>query len=286
MRNWKRNKTSLAFVLSTAGLLSAAHAAHAKPEENVSKHHDSIGTADARAAITSRAAQGTLRFKILVGGSGEAVGTWGRVSDHRKSNFVMRFGTGNWRGEQFIFDGEKTFFAAATASHERSDFGKFVGGQDFIVKEGLLGGVLSTGWALQNLDPNHARLEFAGLKKIDGHELHCIEYFSKSRTEMTVKLYFDPETYHHVKTVYSVLTVPTGITNGIVNSAHVQNVRYTIEERFSDFQTENGITLPRHYDLQYSEELQNGSTRVYDWDMTADRINDNIGLDPKNFEIK
>ena len=281
-----RIRMSLAVMLTLAAFFPAAHAADAKAEEIVAKHLDSIGTAEARAAVTSRAAQGTLRFKILVGGSGEAVGTWGRVSDHRKSNFVMRFGTGNWRGEQFIFDGEKTFFAAATASHERSDFGKFAGGQDFIVKEGLLGGVLTTGWAVQNLDPNRAKLEYAGLKKIDGHELHCIEYFSKNGTEMTVKLYFDPATYRHVKTVYSVLTVPTGITNGIVNSAHVQNVRYTIEERFSDFQTENGITLPHHYDLQYSEELQNGSTRVYDWDMTADRINDNIGLDPKNFQIK
>ena len=281
-----RSRRSLTLILTLAALLSAAHAADAKPEEIVAKHLDSIGTADARAAITSRAAQGTLRFKILVGGSGEAVGSWGRVSDHRKSNFVMRFGTGNWRGEQFIFDGEKTFFAAATASHERSDFGAFAGGEDFIVKEGLLGGVLSTGWALLNLDPSRVRLEYLGLKKVDGRELQGIEYLSKNGTEMTVKLYFDPATYRHVKTVYSVLTVPSGITNGIVNSAHVQNVRYTIEERFTDFQTENGITLPHHYDLQYSEELQNGSTRVYDWDMTADKINDNIGLDPKNFQIK
>ncbi|MGA8646260.1 MAG: hypothetical protein WB628_05420, partial [Candidatus Sulfotelmatobacter sp.] len=62
--------------------------------------------------------------------------------------------------------------------------------------------------------------------------------------------------------------------------------RYTIEERFSDFQTDNGITLPHHYDLQYSQELQNGSTRVYDWDMTADRILTNLNLDPGNFAVK
>jgi hypothetical protein len=280
------NRNHLALALVIAALFSSANAADAKPEEIVAKHLDSIGAPDARAAITSRAAQGTLRFKILVGGSGEAVGSWGRVSDHRKSNFVMRFGNGNWRGEQFITDGEKTFFAAATASHERSDFGKFAGGQDFIVKEGLLGGVLSTGWALQNFDPHRVRLVYDGLKKIDGHELHCLEYFSKSGHDMTVKLYFEPDTYRHVKTVYSVLTVPSGIQNGIVNSAHVQDIRYTIEENFSDFQTANGITLPHHYNLQYSEELQNGTTRVYDWDMTADKISDNVGLDAKNFEIK
>jgi opacity protein-like surface antigen len=103
MRNRiNRRGKSLALAFAIAALLSAAYAANAKAAEIVAKHLDSIGTADARAAITSRAAQGTLRFKILVGGSGEAVGSWGRVSDHRKSNFVMRFGTGDWRGEHHL----------------------------------------------------------------------------------------------------------------------------------------------------------------------------------------
>ena len=281
-----RNARNLVLTLSLAGFFYSAHAADAKPEEIVAKHLDSIGTAEARSAIQSRAAQGTLRFKILVGGGGEAVGSWGRVSDHRKSKFVMRFGSGIWRGEQFIFDGEKTSFAAATSSHELSEFGHFIGGHDFIVKEGLLGGALSTAWALQNLDPNRVKLDYLGLKKIDGRELQGVQYVSKGGVDLTVKLYFDPETYRHVKTVYSVLTVPGGVRGGITVSSGQREVRYTIEERFSDFQTENGITLPRHYDLQYTEELQNGSTHIYDWDMTADKIVDNIGLDPGNFQIK
>ncbi|MFZ0772461.1 MAG: hypothetical protein WCA49_05440 [Candidatus Sulfotelmatobacter sp.] len=62
--------------------------------------------------------------------------------------------------------------------------------------------------------------------------------------------------------------------------------RYTIEERFSDFQADNGITLPRHYDLRYTQEPQNGASRAYDWDMTADKVLTNIPLDPANFQIK
>jgi len=46
-----------------------------------------------------------------------------------------------------------------------------VNSQDFIVKEGLLGGELSTAWALQNLDGNRVKIEYIGLKKVDGHEL-------------------------------------------------------------------------------------------------------------------
>ena len=102
---------------------------------------------------------------------------------------------------------------------------------------------------------------------------------------MIVKLYFDPETYRHAVTVYSVAISPN-MSHRITDSVNQQEIRYTIEERFSDFQTDNGITLPRRYDLQYTEELQNGSTNVNEWDMTADKVINNLDLDPKNFQIK
>ena len=86
-------------------------------------------------------------------------------------------------------------------------------------------------------------------------------------------------------TVYSVSVSPN-MGRNVTDSVNQQEIRYTIEERFGDFQSENGITLPHHYDLQYTQELQSGSTRVYDWDMSADKIVNNIDLDPKNFQIK
>jgi hypothetical protein len=277
----KRHGIIVVLTLSFAGFLYPVGAADIKVEDIITKHLDSVGTPETRAAVSTRAMQGALRFKILVGGAGEATGSWGRVSDHRKSNFVMKFGNGNWRGEQIIFDGEKASFASATSTHDYSDFAKFVSGRDFMVKEGLLGGELSTGFALQNLDPSQAKLEYLGLKKIDGQELQGVGYISKSGTDMTVKLYFDPQTFRHVKTVYSALVIPRGTR--ITTTPFQQELRYTLEERFSDFKTENGITLPRHYDLQYTEELQSGATRIYDWNMTADRISENVGLDPANF---
>jgi hypothetical protein len=277
--NWRQ----FVLALSLAGSFCSAHAAETTPEEIVAKHLDSIGTAEARAAVRSRAVQGTLHFKMLVGGGGETFGSWGRVSEQRKSNFVMRFGNGNWRGEQFVFDGDKTSFAAATSTHDRSTLARFVNSQDFIVKEGLLGGELSTAWALQNLDHSRVKLGYIGLKKVDGHELQCIEYLSKGTSDMSVKLYFDPETYRHVMTVYSVSQPNFGGT--IRNSAQQREIRFTLVERFSHFESDNGITLPRHYDLQYTEELQDGATRVYDWDMTADKILSNLDLDPRNFQL-
>ncbi len=277
--------TNWILALLLVGFLGFAHASDLKPEDIVAKHLDSIGTAEARAAIKSRAVRGTLHFKVLTGGSGDIPGTWGRVSEQRKSTFVMKFNGGDWWGEQFVYDGAKTSFAAATSTHKWSVFGRFVSSQDFIVKEGLLGGELSTGWALQNLDPSRVKLDYIGRKKIDGRELQGIEYYSKGNTDMIVKLYFDPETYRHVVTVYSISISPN-MSHRITDSVNQQEIRYTLEERFSDFQTDNGITLPRRYDLQYTEELQNGSTNVNEWDMTADKIMNNLDLDPKNFQIK
>jgi hypothetical protein len=272
--------------LFLAALSCPAHAADKNPDDLIAKHLSSIGTAAARASLKSLAIQGTLRFKILVGGAGEAVGSWGRVSEQRKSNFVMRFGTGNWRGEQFVYDDNKASFAAATLTHEYTTFAQFVSGHDFIIKDGILGGVLSTAWALENLDPNRLKLHSLGHKKINGHELEGIECFSKGGSDMTVKMYFDPDTHRHVMTIYSVENVPRNVENGINRSAQQQQLRYTIEERFSEFQPYEEIMLPHHYDLQYTEELQNGSTRIYDWEMTADNIHSNVQLDPSNFQLK
>jgi hypothetical protein len=274
----------IAIICMWLALSAATLAADKKPENVVAQSLDSIGTPEARAAVKSRSVQGTLHFKIMVGGAGETVGRWERVSQQHKSNFVMKFGSGDWSGERFVFDGDRTFFAAFTASHQRSEFGEFVRSQDFIVKEGLLGGELSTAWALENLDQHPVKLEYRGLKKVDGRELQAVEYLSKRNGDVIVRVYFDPETHRHVATVYSVSRGAT-IAHSDLANARQQEVRYSIEERFSDFQTDNGITLPRHYDLRYSQELQNGSIRVYDWDMTADKVLNNLEVDPGNFQL-
>ena len=265
--------------------LAGAMAADTKAEDLVTQHLDSIGTAEARAAVKALAVQGTLRFKVMTGGAGETTGTWQRLSEERKSKFVMKFGDNKWWGEQFVFDGDKASFAMANSAHQWSALGSFVAGHDNIIKEGLLNGELGTAWALQNIDHHRVKLDNLGRKKVDGRELDAIEYVSKSNGEMTIRLYFDPETHHHVMTVYTVSRAAT-IAHTDIENAHQQGLHFSLEERFSDFQTDNGITLPRQYDLRYSQELQNGSTTVYDWAMTAEKVLQNPNIAPANFQEK
>ena len=270
------------FLLSLAAVAADSDK---KAEDLVAQHLDSIAPAEARAGIKSLAVQGTLRFKVLTGGGGETSGTWQRLSEQRMSKFVMKFGDNKWWGEQFVFDGDKVSFAAANLSHQWSDFGAFVASEDGIVKEGLLGGELGAAWALQSIDHSRIRLDYIGRKKIDGRELDALDYVSKGTGDLRVKLYFEPETHHHVMTIYSVQRTPI-IGHDPVSNARQQQVIYSLEERFGDFQTDQGITLPRQYALRFSEELQTGKTNVYDWTMAADKVIENPSIDPANFRAK
>jgi len=255
------------------------------PDDIVARNLDSIAPASVRAAEKSRVVRGNLQFHILVGGSGGAAGSWDLVSSGRELDLVMQFGLGDWRGEQFTFNGSKVGIALPTASHHRSVFGEFVASQDFLVKEGLLGGELATGWALQNLAATGAHLQNRGTKKIDGKELLAFQYVSKHSRDVQVFLYFDPETGRHLHTIYT-MSQNEGPTGDIRSTPYQHEIKYRMEERFSDFRTESGITLPTHYDLQWSQETQNGSTRLFDWDLTATQIVHDVPLDPANFEIK
>jgi hypothetical protein len=280
------------------------HAADLKPEELVAHHLDSLGTAAARGANKSRVVQGTARFKMLVGGGGQLEGKGAVVSEERKLNIMMKFPS-DYKGEQFISDGNKSSIAATTAEHRRTIFGEFVMSQPVLLQEGLLGGALSTAWALSNLDSNHPHLSSGGLKKVDGRQLLDLHYQPKKSNEMEIHMYFDPETYRHVQTVYSIslasglgssvpsitdqlgMTTSPGLSGSDpTRSSKQQQIRYTLEERFSDFNTTDGITLPSHYNIHFTQEAQDGKTTVYEWDMTASEVSENMSLDPRNFQVK
>ena len=257
-----------------------------KPEDVVAKHLDSIGTAQARAAIKSRVVQGGTTYRLLVGGSGAIDGRFVFASEGKKSDFLFKINANGYLGEQFICDGNKTSVAGTYPDKHRSEFGVFVLSQDVILRENLLGGVWSSGWALLDVEGRKAKLHYEGTKKIDGRELIAIRYQPKKSTDMVIFLYFDPQTYQHVMSSYKV-TIGSGIgEGGETTSAQKQQTRYQIEERFSDFQAKDGLTLPTHYDLRYTLELDNGFTKLVEWEVKAGDIMNNQSIDPRSFEVK
>jgi hypothetical protein len=177
--------------------------------------------------------------------------------------------------------------------------------------------VLTTAWPLLNLNERKAKLSFDGLKKIDGQELYDLRYHPHKNSDLEIHLYFDPQTYHHVKTTYSyssqenfanyrpstaVGAVPSvpGTNIADAGTATAPNAggtsetaaarqylnRYRLTEKFSDFKTVDGVTLPTHYDIQFSQELQNGKTTLSDWDLKGLEVSNNMSIDGRAFEVK
>ena len=102
---WLNQIVAVAVIVAASSILMCA--ADMKPEDLVAKHLDSIGTADARSGAKSRIVQGTSLFKIRIGGGGELTGTSALVSEGRKSVLMIKLANNDYRGEQFVTDGEK-----------------------------------------------------------------------------------------------------------------------------------------------------------------------------------
>ncbi|MBZ5721981.1 MAG: hypothetical protein LAO03_16540 [Acidobacteriia bacterium] len=284
-------------------------ATEVKLDDIIAGHLDSIAKAPTRTATKSRVVEGTTQFKVLTGGAGTTDGKAVIVSDDRKLQLNMKFPSGNYHGERFICDGSKVQIATSTDAQNRSNFGQFVYLQDVLLREGLLGGVLTTAWPLLDLDGRKPKLSYEGTKTIDGKTLYDVRYKPKKSADVEIHLYFDPESFHHVLTVYTLRIQPQLVQGGQANSLSVpemggtagiqapagadasqasgqQETRYRVEERFSDFKTVDGITLPNHYVIHFTQELQSGRSTILDWDTTATRILENVTLDPRNFQVK
>ncbi len=123
------------------------------------------------------------------------------------------------------------------------------------------------------------------MKTIDGKELLGLRYQPRKSTDLDIVMYFDPQTYRHVMTVYSV-EPPRSIEGGETGQAMHQQKRYRVEERFSEFQTVDGLTLPSHYDLRFTLEAETGATKTIEWEVRALNVNNNISIDPRSFQVK
>lgn len=280
-----RKQLASLLLLAFAGPSLFLYAADLKPEEVVAKHLDSIGTAQVRSGVKSRVVQGSAVYRILVGGTGAIDGKYVFASEGQKSDILLKVNTSGYMGEQFICDGDRTSVAGTYPDHRRSEFGTFVLSQDAFLRDNLLGGVWSSGWALLNVEGRKAKLRSEGMKKIDGRDVIAIRYQPKKSTDLEIILYFDPQTFQHVGSSYKT-TESASLIGGETATAGKQANRYQIEERFSDFQTKEGLTLPRHYDLRFTLELESGFSKSIQWDVTALNILNNESIDPRSFQVK
>lgn len=232
-----------------------------KPEELIAKHLDSIGSQEERSKSTVREVVGTVHMAFLTGGSGSLEGTLRLDSTGQKNSTRMTFSNTNYQKEAFVFDGTKVSIGHIHPG-ARSRLGALLDSQSQIVKEGLLAGVLSTAWPLYDTQKYHGKISSDGVKKIDGRELYQLSYNPK-KGDMSVKLFFEPGTFRHVMTVYSLVRPPSMVAGGELANAHQTAAHIVLEEHFEDFKTTNGFTLPTKWWIRLSSEGDvNGPTGV------------------------
>ena len=254
-----------------------------KPDQLVASHLAALGTAEARGAAKTRAATGTVQVVFRLGSQGQLSGPAAIVSDGHKSRIQWAFNQLEYPGEQLAFDGSRVSVATVRPG-VRSPLSDFVYQFDFLIKEGLLGGALSTAWALLDVAERQPKLEVSGTKKIEGKQLHEVKYRPKrGGADMQVTLYFDPETWRHVRSQYRlVIAARMGATPA--ESAGQRERISTITEDFGDFKEVDGLQLPHSYRLQYTIEGQQ-STFLADWTMAVRQVVHNQVIEPKTFSV-
>jgi len=272
----------LVMCLAIPGLV--AEDGELKAEDIVASNLASIGTPEARAAVQSQIVGGTVQMTYRLGGSGQLSGKINIISEGRKLRFGMNFGALDYPGDQFAFDGDKVT-VGQIRSRVRSAFSDFLYNNEIIVKEGLLGGTLSTAWPLFDLKGRQGKVEYNGLKTIDEKPLHEVQYKPrKGGGEMQVYFYFDPESFRHVRTRIRLMR-PDSAPAGIGNVSDSTGTIYTLVEKFDDFSVVDGLTLPQKYTLELEINTAGGST-VIDWDTAVSGIVHNQKMDPKYFVVK
>lgn len=244
-------------------------------EQVVANHLASIGTAEARGAVKFYEATGTVKVTASTGGL-NAGGNALLVSEGNKIKFALKLASNRYSGDQFVFDG-KDVLVSKDNQGRRSTLGEFVWWQKALMRDGLLGGVLSTAWPLYNSKLQKGALTYEGTKKVDGVNVHQLRFQSKDvDTSVTVTLLFDAETFRHVRTIYEV-EVPAnfgGIQSEVSKAqAAYQPTRYRLEESFSDFRQLGPYVLPVRDQISFiSSDDRSG---VWHIDIAYEKLNGN-----------
>ncbi len=223
----------------------------------LAKSVDAIGTADARAKIIGLNVTATGSYDVLAHGSGHLDGKATLISGQGRFQYVSDFNSPEYQGEQVTFEGGNVG-VSNNGQTQQSPLAIFLYLHPYLVKMGLFGGVYNGGWPFIHPDVHPAKIHYDGLKKYNGRQLHQVTYDPKgSEGDMYIKLYFEPETFHHVATSYVYRGQAARGGQGVATvGPDVQESTETLDEEFGDFIKAGDLTLPTTWTIHYSATSQ------------------------------
>ena len=247
--------------------VGASAAEKMKPEEVVAHHLEAVGTETARTAGRKVEGPCTLQAPASGGVAGALLGRFAFDSEASRFALRMKFSSQAYPAESFSLEGGLADVGFVQPG-KRSGLGNFVSTNDVILREGLLGGVLNAGWALFGLAGRGAKVSYDGLKKLEGREVHRLRYRAKKGQDtLDVFLYFDPDTFRHVASVYRASRAQQ-LGTSIVSSSSEPDTYLQAQETFGDFKSVKGLTLPTTWTIRY--EMQAKVTQYWKYDLAVE----------------
>lgn len=259
-------------------------------DEVITKHLQSIR--ERNKVVTNQVAAGLVQYSVLRKGGVGASGKIVIASEGNKMLLGMTFPLPSYPADTFVFDGKK-MKVAFVSNNVRSYLGDYIYRYDEILKEGLIAGPFSTGWAISDLQGRKSKVDFEGSKKINDKEAYVLSYVPKKGSDLTIKLFFDATTFELVRSEYrSLVSSQVGSTFGgpVVgggaaaadSSSKQREMRQIMIEDFSNYKKENGVNLPHSYKIYVLMDGAEG-TREYEWKAEFSAFFFDQQLDPASF---
>jgi hypothetical protein len=267
----RRSLNLILLLFAAAAVLPAAQKLTA--EQLVKLHLDALaGVAELRADQT-RDVRGTCALMTPAKATGQLAGPFRFNSSARSGRWTLQFQSDLYEGENFSVEGEQVEIGfAQPRTSSRSAMGNFVALHRVIVGEGLFGGVLNARWSLLNVSARQPKLNYDGLKKLAGRDLHRLRYRAKDKQgNLEVELYFEPDTYRHVASAYTA-SQTQGMGPTIESSSQQADQHFRLEERFSDFVNVGATTLPKTWNVRF--ERTGNTSNEWKYDMTVQSIDE------------
>lgn len=285
----KKLKLPALFVLIVIFLFAnSMFAQKMNPEDIIAKHLDSIGTKEKRSAVKNQLILGDVEFTA----KGSAVPVNGKIvifSAGEKSVWGMNLNSNDYPLDRFGYNGKDTRVGYIRPG-VRSVLGGFILSYTELLKEGMLGGTLTSAWSLLDTGLRKPKMNYEGTKKVDDKETYVLSYSPKGASDLSVKMYFDAKNYRHIRTEYNrVISARQGST--IDNSAGQGDDRYRLTEDFSDFKKAGDLTLPTVYRVSYDSSSSasirsaQNSDRHLEWKFTVTDFSYNQKSDENTFDI-
>jgi hypothetical protein len=269
-----------------AGLFFAniAGAQKLTPEEILSKHLAAIGSPAKLQSLKTLFAAGRSEFESrtpIVRGGGKAV----VISDPDNLYFLMSLNSKEYPFEKIGMFRDKVSLPFIT-SGSRSTLGAFLVEHSRVLSDSLFCGTMSLRWITNVASNTKLKLASAGQKKINGRGTHVIEVLMGASTgEFKVRLFFDSETFRHIRTEYNRVVPVQQPKFGRQNE--LADARVDVTEEFSDFKDVDGLMLPYDYKVTL---VSNSGSQTYSnsWSIKVVNyyLNQKLADDFFTFDVK